>query len=649
MHNHWRIGLATLSLLAVAATPLTSHAGTPSSRPGVTQRVSVASGGAQGDAASGAPVVADNVDVSMTPDGRYVAFDSTATNLVPGDTNGSADVFVRDRSTGRTDRVSVASGGAQGSSVAPLACEGAWGPSISANGRYVAFVSCFPNLVPNTVYLYEQVFVHDRVSGVTTLVSVDKDGHPALPGGQYSASISGDGHLVAFTSNSSNLTGLCALPLGLLCGSWQVVVRDLVHRTTQLASVAADGTPANDLAEYPSISGNGRYVVFASFADNLAPAGQNGPCLSRPTNSVGKRACGKVFRRDLKTKRTEVVSLGLRGESPDNGAAIDSPFAGPSISADGRYVLYNAEATNLVPTPPSSGLYVRDMVTGRTQNVAVDSSGHNRVGGGTGTISPDGRYVVYGDTSTGGCPLGQATCDIPCTGHAAAAGTTPNAVEYVLYDRVTGSHEEFCDPGQQSRQAGGVMAVVSSGGRYIAFASTANDLVGADTNKASDVFVRDRGRVVGAGGLARTGRLTVAGARGFATTGVLRPAVDNSARGLTGDRIVDATVSYRPGLADLFVRIAVSQLPVGPVGGLGVVYGLRLDARHATYEVRASGALADASFRLWRRTGAGWVRVADLAGGYGTTGQEVVVAVPLATLDLRTGGQLSNLRAFASR
>jgi hypothetical protein len=79
------------------------------------------------------------------------------------------------------------------------------------------------------------------------------------------------------------------------------------------------------MAQYPSISANGRYVAFASFADNLAPAAQNGPCLSAPLNSFGKRACAKVFRRDLVTKKTVAVSLGLLGESPDNGAASVAP------------------------------------------------------------------------------------------------------------------------------------------------------------------------------------------------------------------------------------------------------------------------------------------------------------------------------------
>jgi Tol biopolymer transport system component len=644
MRGHRRIGVIGSSLLLVVSTTVAGLAATTasSSRPGATQRVSVSSSGAQGNAASGDVVVGQNMSISMTPDARYVAFTSTASNLVAGDTNGHSDVFVRDRATGRTERVSVDSDGGQGVFTALPTCPGAWSPSISADGRYVAFISCYPLLVSKPVYLGDQVFVHDRHTGNTVLASVDKDGRAALPGGEYSANISGDGHRVVFTSSASNLVGTCAVPLGLLCGSVQVVVRDLARRTTEVVSVAADGTPANDLAEYPSISANGRYVVFGSFADNLSPAAQNGPCLSYPLNSFGHRACGKVFRRDLTTKRTEVVSLGLHGETPDNGAAIDSPYAAPSISADGRYVLYTAEAKNLVPSPPLSGLYVRDMQTGRTQNVRVDSSGRVIAGGGFGSISPDGRYIAYVDAATGTCPIGQATCVIPCTGENAPTGTPQNALEYVVYDRVTGSREEFCDPAKDPAGGFGSMTLISAGGRYVAFASGAPDLVSGDTNKAADVFVRDRGRDLGAGGLAANGRLAVAGMPAFRSTGVVRPAIDNSALVGVAGRVVDATVSYREHSADLFVRLGVSRLATG------VGYGLRLDTGAAAYEVRAAGAgVLGASFGLWRLSGSRWVRVADLAGGYGTTGEEVVVAVPLAALGLDDGGRLSGLRAFA--
>ena len=155
----------------------------------VIQRVSVASSGVQGNGRSCCP--------SISADGRFVAFASEASNLVPGDTNGAWDVFVYDRQTGEITRVSVASDGAQGNG-------DSGGPAISADGRFVAFYSSASNLVPGDTNGVEDVFVHDRLTGQTTRVSVASDG---AQGNDLSwqPSISADGRFVAFASRASNL------------------------------------------------------------------------------------------------------------------------------------------------------------------------------------------------------------------------------------------------------------------------------------------------------------------------------------------------------------------------------------------------------------------------------------------------------------
>jgi Tol biopolymer transport system component len=157
---------------------------------GTTERVSVASGGTQ---ARGG----DSTQASISDNGRYVAFVSQATNLVPGDTNHTYDIFVFDRKTRRTTRVSVASTGAQADGYS------VW-PSISADGRYVAFSSSAKNLAPDNDDFFEDVFVRDRFAGTTTMVSVSNEGEsatfPALE-----PDISADGTAVAFHSESSNL------------------------------------------------------------------------------------------------------------------------------------------------------------------------------------------------------------------------------------------------------------------------------------------------------------------------------------------------------------------------------------------------------------------------------------------------------------
>ena len=181
-HSKFLAGLVTsLIILSLVINPALAAAGD-------TTRVSVASDGAQGNGYSYHP--------SISADGRYVAFESYATNLVSGDTNGYIDVFVHDRQGGGTTRVSVTSDGAQGGT-------GSWNPSISADGRYVAFMSAASNLVSGDTCCSD-IFVHDRQSGQTTRVSVASDGAQGNNHSWY-PSISADGRYVAFHSYASNL------------------------------------------------------------------------------------------------------------------------------------------------------------------------------------------------------------------------------------------------------------------------------------------------------------------------------------------------------------------------------------------------------------------------------------------------------------
>ena len=208
---------------------------------GDTMRVSLASDGTQGNGGSGYP--------SISTDGRYVAFYSGASNLVSGDTNNKGDVFVHDQQSGQTERVSVASDGTQG-------IGDSLDPSISADGRYVAFSSWANNLVSGDTNIKPDVFVYDRQSEQTTRVSVTSDG---TQGNGYSErpSISADGRYVAFDSIASNLVSGDT-------GHEDVFVHDLQSGQTERVSVASDGTQGNDDSWYPSISADGRYVAFYS-------------------------------------------------------------------------------------------------------------------------------------------------------------------------------------------------------------------------------------------------------------------------------------------------------------------------------------------------------------------------------------------------
>jgi Tol biopolymer transport system component len=221
---------------------------------GTTERVSVGSGGAQDNGISGPP--------SISADGRFVAFASVATNLVPGDTNGTADVFVRDRLTGTTRRVSFGPGGVQGN-------DHSAGGSISADGRFVAFVSNATNLVPGDTNGTTDVFVRNRQTGTTRRLSLGPGG--AQGDGQSSvASISADGGFVAFQSEATNL-----VPGDTNDGD-DVFVGDGLTGKTRRVSLGSGGVQGNGNSITPAISADGRFIVFGSSGTNLVPGDTNG-------------------------------------------------------------------------------------------------------------------------------------------------------------------------------------------------------------------------------------------------------------------------------------------------------------------------------------------------------------------------------------
>ena len=206
---------------------------------------------------------------SISADGRYVAFESSATNLVPHDTNRLADVFVRDRRTGRTTRVSVDSRGRQGGGDHTM--NGSNAPVISANGRYVAFHSADSNLVRRDTNGVFDIFVHDRRTGRTTRVSVSTAGAQANQESLGAASISADGRYVAFTSLASNLVA------GDRNDITDVFVHDLANGETLIASLGQDGNQGDDASATGGIafSANDHMLVFSSWAANLVDGDTN--------------------------------------------------------------------------------------------------------------------------------------------------------------------------------------------------------------------------------------------------------------------------------------------------------------------------------------------------------------------------------------
>jgi Tol biopolymer transport system component len=280
-----------------------------------TARVSVGSSGNQGDE--------DSVNASISADGRFVAFDSEAANLVAGDTNEVSDVFVHDRQTGVTTRVSVDSSGTQGD-------EDSEYPSISADGRFVVFASYAANLVSGDSNFEEDIFVHDRQTGVTTRVSVDSSGTQGNGQSAFPA-ISANGRFVAFPSVATNLVG------GDSNESSDVFVHDRQTGETTRVSVNSSGTQGNDYSGFlgnrdTSLSADGRFVAFVSRANNLVPGDTNGA----KDVFVHDRVCRTTI-------RVNVDSFSNQGNGTSAGFS-----SATSISADGRFVAFDSDDPTLV-------------------------------------------------------------------------------------------------------------------------------------------------------------------------------------------------------------------------------------------------------------------------------------------------------------
>src|SRR5262245_61179871 len=235
---------------------------------------------------SGQPGFGQSGYSSISAQGRFVVFNSGASNLVPGDTNEQLDVFVHDRLTGETTRVSVSSTGEQGN-------RAAGGGDISSDGRFVAFDSYAFNLVPNDTNSRDDVFLHDRVTAVTVRISVAADG---TQGDRdcIAPKISSDGRVIVFTSEASNLVP------GDNNHTYDVFAWERTTGKLERVSINTQGEEGNRRSEYGSISADGRYVAFQSFATNLVPGDRN--------------KTADIFVRDRLLGTTTRVSVNSRGE-----------------------------------------------------------------------------------------------------------------------------------------------------------------------------------------------------------------------------------------------------------------------------------------------------------------------------------------------
>jgi Tol biopolymer transport system component len=299
--------------------------------------------------------------LSMSADGRYVAFASASPDLVGGDTNGVADVFVRDRKTGTTQRATVSTSGAQGDDASTS------GFSLSPTGRWLVFGSDATNLVAGDTNLQRDVFLRDLTKHVTEPISLRPNGSeaPVLAGNSDASygpgsAISADGRYVVFSSNSMLL-----IPNDSNRQNSDWFVRDRIAGRTMRVSVASDGTDRQiSSTANASITPDGRYVAFRT-AENLAPDDQ-GLC---PTGIGGSETDNDVYVHDMRTGAADLISRSSGGAhayaSPTDAPSGCQNSSGASISDDGRTVVFDSTATNLVKgdTNKEDDVYVRDRGT----------------------------------------------------------------------------------------------------------------------------------------------------------------------------------------------------------------------------------------------------------------------------------------------
>ncbi|MGH2755358.1 MAG: TolB family protein [Actinomycetota bacterium] len=637
----------------------------------------------------------EHLATTMTPNARYVAFESPLSDLVTSDTNLATDAFVHDRKTRRTLLVSLSTEGSQSVNAGSgLDLDrGNFRPFISADARFVSFDSDAANLVSGDTNAMRDVFVRDLRRGRTERVSlrtgrIEARRQPVDQVGRGSrrATLSGDGRLVAFESDAQDLVQDDTN------GATDIFVHDRKSGRTQRVSVSTEENQGSDptfvpASSCPSISANGRFVAFSSNASNL---------VEGDTNEITD-----VFVRDLKKRTTERISV-LSGGGQSRGgvlggsstcANMNVAWNGHVMSGNGRYVVFESVARDLVPNdrsdgPTNTNVFVHDRKTHRTERVSVTSNGEEasgkpfvmlegRGGSHSASVSADGRFVTF-----------YSHANDLVTGDTGSFGAQGDA-EIFVHDRLTGSTEMVSvrDSGTElsgCRGVGGNSAPVAQGsaisadGRFVSFLSCADEIVKNDPHvcptgtcasgqRNVDVFVRDRGLALGSGqvvGSPSRQRLALGrnGERGGGTIVGHDPTDDAVNPGLeTGHELRGIRISHRPAMRDLFVVLELESLPRTPVlvgATSGSVYVVQFEVDGKVYEARGASSgfgvrgETTADFGLFSctedTTGKRCMKMVDASGGFGTTGDRITISLPLEQLGFDDGGRLSNVQGFTA-
>ena len=442
---------------------------------------------------------------STSSDGRYTVFASDASNLVSGDTNGTRDIFLFDNQTNTTRRLNLSRQGEQTNGPSNR-------PVISADGRYVAFESTATNLILGDTNGFSDIFVVDVITGAIDMLSLDASGTRAN-NSNFRPSISSTGRYVSFESSATNLVSS-----GTSVGVSHIYVRDrdvsgsgtfdtTGNISTVLVSQSSDGTAANGNSLQSVLSADGRYIAFASDATNL---------VSSDTNAVRD-----IFLRDRTGGTTTCVSVATGGTQATGG---DSRT--PSLSSDGRYIAFASSATNLASgdTNGVSDIFVHDRTTTTTQRISVSTSGTEAVdpsatGFKLGSINPSisstGRYVAFASLAnnlTAGDSAGQKqnldandALDVFVRDRDVSASGTYDTSGNVATTMVSVNKfglQTLSILNTQSTASSDIFPSISADGRWVAFPSdaenvsglshTVTNLISIDNNNTRDVFLFDR-------------------------------------------------------------------------------------------------------------------------------------------------------------